>query len=398
MRPLQRHISEEPATNLDDRGAKAAPPGAGAPAGNRASPPHSSSGAPETLYVQSNINKRALEKLFSGFPPQYNYIYNGLAPDIAPDIVYIRENPEALREFNAYKYALQMRWKHGWRPVLVGISYEPGPPCKLVDFSFHYSPPDEKNCPNFMFGQVDKLLSSESNGLPQQYRKVKKTRFCNFIYRSCARISHLRKDFCQLLAQYKKVDCPAESLNNMPKISWPDNWIQEKLDFMANCKFSICFEQTSSPWYVSEKIYHAFLAGTVPIYWGCPEISQYFNPAAFVNCHDYPSFEAVVEKVREIDASPGLYEKYRNAPPILPESRIYELRRRTEAHRAAIVSEALARRNRKRNRLLVVLRLSIAPGHHIHQWLRYFLSVTPGHRIYQWPRYFRSQIKVWRSR
>ena len=264
--------------------------------------------------------------------------------------------------------------------MVFSYSYEPWPANKFVDFSFHYQASDDKNHQQFLFGASMCLLAPAQVGsqgrseLVEQRRRVKKKRFCNFIYSSCSTGPHIRKDFCRLLAQYKKVDCPAESLTNMPRIKRFSE--KEKLDFMAGCKFSICFEKLSSPWYLSEKLIDGFSAGTVPIYWGCTEASQYFNPAAFVNCHDYKSFEEVVEKVAEIDSSPSLYEEYRNAPPILPESRIYQIPQQKRAHYAAIVNEALARRSRKRNRLLEMFRLGFLLCSHLRlelghiRWLR----------------------------
>ena len=315
----------------------------------------SSSIAPETVYYCCPpyiFSKGRIWPWPSGLiPPQYTYVDNSRTPDI----IFLHHSSGFFSELHMYRRILKARQKYGWKPVVVSISHEPSPlPDKAVDFSFHHSSSDGKNCQVFLSGIFDRCRPLRSEFL-KQARRAEKNRFCCFIYSSSRPLSRVREDFCQLLAQYKRVDCPAERLNNMPRIGRTDT--QEKLDFMASCKFSICFESHSSPWYLSEKLIHGFCAATVPIYWGCPEASQYFNPAAFVNCHAYSSFEEVVEKVAEIDSSPSLYEEYLNAPPILPESCLYQIRRRTQIHYASIVNEALARRNRKRNRLLEAFRL-----------------------------------------
>ena len=61
----------------------------------------------------------------------------------------------------------------------------------------------------------------------------------------------------------------------------------------------------------------AFHANTVPIYWGNPLIGNDFNPKAFINCHDFDSFEAVVDRVREIDSNEDLYLSYLNEPAFI---------------------------------------------------------------------------------
>ena len=41
-----------------------------------------------------------------------------------------------------------------------------------------------------------------------------------------------------------------------------------KLKIISNHKFNIAFENSSYPGYVTEKITDAFIANTIPIYWG----------------------------------------------------------------------------------------------------------------------------------
>ena len=207
----------------------------------------------------------------------------------------------------------------------------------------------------------------------REWREVKKTRFCNFIYSDDGKPhTHVRRDFCRLLAEYKPVACPARSLNNMPLI--PRYGREAKLDFMAGCKFTIAFENSSSDYYLTEKIFDAFCAGSVPIYWGCPRVAEYFNPAAFINCHDYGSFEEVVERVREIDGDSVLYRQYLDAPPVLPGSRFHEMIEENRRHVDRIVAAALERRGRRKSRLrdvVCLVRLS---------WQ--YLPTLSGHAVY----------------
>lgn len=90
-----------------------------------------------------------------------------------------------------------------------------------------------------------------------------------------------------------------------------------KLEFQSQCKFSIAFENTTSPGYTTEKILHAFISNTIPIYWGDPEVTKDFNPKAFINCHDFENFEAVIERIKEVDNNDELYLTILKEPPFV---------------------------------------------------------------------------------
>lgn len=38
--------------------------------------------------------------------------------------------------------------------------------------------------------------------------------------------------------------------------------------WLKNYKFNICFENGSSPGYITEKLFQAYAGGCIPIYWG----------------------------------------------------------------------------------------------------------------------------------
>jgi len=140
-----------------------------------------------------------------------------------------------------------------------------------------------------------------------------KTEFCNFVYSNPA--PGERDEFFRLLSEYKPVLSGGRHLNN---IGGP---VIDKFAFMRPCKFSIAFENSSYPGYTTEKILHAFETGTVPIYWGNPEVARDFNPQAFINCHEFPDFASVVEQVKQIDQDD---ERFRHllAQPALLDNRV----------------------------------------------------------------------------
>jgi len=139
-----------------------------------------------------------------------------------------------------------------------------------------------------------------------------KTDFASFVVsnRNCEE----RNNFFKLLSEYKKVDSAGKLYNN---INADLEGEQAKIDFLSSRKFNICFEPESNPGYTTEKILHAFYAGTVPIYWGSETIANDFNPASFINVHDFNSQEEAIEHIIKVDQDDDLYASYINAPKFL---------------------------------------------------------------------------------
>jgi hypothetical protein len=58
--------------------------------------------------------------------------------------------------------------------------------------------------------------------------------------------------------------------------------IEDKWDGLAPYRYSLAVENTSKPDYWTEKIADCFLAWTVPIYFGCTNLEDYFPAEAFI--------------------------------------------------------------------------------------------------------------------
>lgn len=136
-----------------------------------------------------------------------------------------------------------------------------------------------------------------------------KKRFASFVVKNpnCQE----RNNFFKQLNAVKGVDSGGPLYNN---IFAELNGEEAKIDFLAERKFNICFESMSYPGYVTEKIFHAFVAGTVPIYWGSPTVEHDFNPKAFINVHNFRSHDDVIEYVMKVDSDDDLYDAIVNQP------------------------------------------------------------------------------------
>lgn len=141
-------------------------------------------------------------------------------------------------------------------------------------------------------------------------------KFCNFIY-SNANADPVRDRFFKQLCKYKQVDSLGPHLTNCSEpigARYACDWRESKVLTQQGYKFTIAFENALGNGYTTEKLLHALISNTVPIYWGNPRVADDFNPAAFVNVHDFDSLEKVMDAVRQLDVDRDAYLAMLNAP------------------------------------------------------------------------------------
>ena len=150
------------------------------------------------------------------------------------------------------------------------------------------------------------------------------SKFCSFVARANGYPSCPREYFFNQLSNYKNINSHGSYLNNSPLIPMGDTSKYENSLFKVNCisdyKFNLCFENshgcTKSPidhtyvndsGWLSEKIYESLLSNTIPIYWGNKDIHKDLNTKRFINYYDYNDFDAMIEKIIEIDNDDNLF-------------------------------------------------------------------------------------------
>lgn len=128
----------------------------------------------------------------------------------------------------------------------------------------------------------------------------------------------MRMRLLQALNQYKPVDCGEKSSTTLIFPASPERTVfEERLEFERNYRFSIACENSSHPGYMTEKLLVSFAAGTIPIYWGDPEVKRVINPEAFLCVSDYPTLEDLVRDVAEIDQDAQRYQRMISTPVFL---------------------------------------------------------------------------------
>ena len=134
--------------------------------------------------------------------------------------------------------------------------------------------------------------------------------FCSFVVSNCF-AQDKRAELFHKISEYKEVASGGRYLNNI------GGAVKDKLAFTRKYKFAIACENACYRGYTTEKIVDAFAAGAVPIYFGDPDAVKDFNPKAFIHCADYKDFDAVLEKVKELDQDDEKYLAMLNEAPVL---------------------------------------------------------------------------------
>tara|TARA_R110000824_G_scaffold388936_1_gene584717 strand:- start:437 stop:1201 length:765 start_codon:yes stop_codon:yes gene_type:complete len=79
--------------------------------------------------------------------------------------------------------------------------------------------------------------------------------------------------------------------------------IENKNDIYSNSKFSIVIENESIPNWITEKLIDSLATRTVPLYWGSPNVGDYFDCKGIIQVTSFPD---LIEKLNTV--SPDFYE------------------------------------------------------------------------------------------
>ena len=142
---------------------------------------------------------------------------------------------------------------------------------------------------------------------------IKKKKFCAWVVSNGS--GSARNLFFDKLSEYKTVDSGGGFRNN---VGGP---VGDKLKFLENYKFSICFENSKTDGYISEKLSDAFEAGTIPIYYGDDTVQELVNTKSYIHVKDENEFDEKIELIKKIDQNDTLYEQMIREKIIIDDSR-----------------------------------------------------------------------------
>lgn len=72
------------------------------------------------------------------------------------------------------------------------------------------------------------------------------------------------------------------------------NPVQYKEEALVDYRFSIVIENTYQENYITEKLIDSFVVGTIPIYWGCPNVSNFFDKNGIITFNTIEDLKAIL--------------------------------------------------------------------------------------------------------
>ena len=79
---------------------------------------------------------------------------------------------------------------------------------------------------------------------------------------------------------------------------------------LRNYPFYLAFENSIDVDYVSEKVFHALEAGTLPVYLGASNVKDFVSRRSVVELRDHGSAEALAAYLKSLLDDPALYDSY----------------------------------------------------------------------------------------
>ncbi|WP_170758382.1 glycosyltransferase family 10 domain-containing protein [Ruegeria lacuscaerulensis] len=76
---------------------------------------------------------------------------------------------------------------------------------------------------------------------------------------------------------------------------------ESKSDGLAPFRYSVVIENTREPNYFTEKLIDAVFCETVPIYWGCPNLTRFMDPDGIIQCQSETDIRRAIEAASEED-------------------------------------------------------------------------------------------------
>jgi hypothetical protein len=127
-----------------------------------------------------------------------------------------------------------------------------------------------------------------------------------------------RRVYISQMMKHIKIDSYGRVLNNR-RLGTSDLGFPTKLATIGKYKFCIAMENSVADDYVTEKLYHPFLAGTVPVYFGAPNVDA-FSPGenSFIHARDFSSARELAEYLNRAARDDAAYRRFfdwRQRPP-----------------------------------------------------------------------------------
>ena len=89
----------------------------------------------------------------------------------------------------------------------------------------------------------------------------------------------------------------ARHYNHLDKFGTGYEPIESKLEGLAPYRYSIVVESWRGDYYFSEKLIDCLSVGTIPIYWGCPSIGEFFDEGGILSFNTMSGLDRIMNNL-----------------------------------------------------------------------------------------------------
>jgi len=161
---------------------------------------------------------------------------------------------------------------------------------------------------SFILTWSDKVLNNCENAmfLPFGSTWLKKEQYENQ-YEKKFQVSHVRGNLLKTYGHTLRFEYHNRSHElKIPYKSWEVAGIREQIETCAIAKcelfgdaqYGVVIENTSRRGYFTEKIMEMFLFKTIPVYWGCSNIGEFFNIDGIIT---FENVDDAIHKINKLD-------------------------------------------------------------------------------------------------
>jgi GR25 family glycosyltransferase involved in LPS biosynthesis len=153
--------------------------------------------------------------------------------------------------------------------------------------------------------------------------------FCGFVVSNP--VCKFRNDTFHKVNEYKRVNSGGALYNNIGQqlsLKYAGGGCGDisKYHFFSIHKFTISFENSQAPGYITEKVLHAKMAGCVPLYWGDKDTATDFVPNSFINLSSATDPQTVLDVIKKLEDNPKMCSVIASTPILNEEKTQHALR------------------------------------------------------------------------
>jgi Glycosyltransferase family 10 (fucosyltransferase) C-term len=135
----------------------------------------------------------------------------------------------------------------------------------------------------------------------------------SFLARNCNSVSGREMLLRELIRHASSTeDFRIESLSACMRNALPPQGVdlKNKTEVLKSYLFHFSFENQKTPDYITEKLWGALESGTLPVYFGAPNIREHVPPRSIILVDDFPSTKDLVSYLIQVSNNKKLYYKY----------------------------------------------------------------------------------------